>query len=499
MLVDFLSMIVYIFPTFFSVCACPSINDFKLKNTFLMPQRDFDLAIIGGGPGGYVAAIRAAQLGLKTVVVERDRLGGICLNWGCIPTKALLKNAEIFTLFKHANNWGISCDNLRFDFAKIIQRSRDVANHLSKGIEYLFRKNKVEHIASTGRLAGKGVVSVTKDGHAVDEIRATHIILATGGRPRSIPGVTIDGKHVISSKEAMLLPEAPKSMVIVGAGAIGVEFAYFYNAFGTKVTLVEMMPNILPIEDTEITRMLEGILKKNGIEIYTETKVEHVVTSGEVLVTVSGKEGKRELRGDVALMAVGVQGNIENLGLEELGVATEKGFVKVDERYRTNVDGIYAIGDVIGPPLLAHAASAEGITCVEMIAGKETAPVNYDNIPSCTYCQPQVASIGLTEDKARERGYDIKIGRFPFRASGKSLAIGETEGFVKLIFDAKYGELLGAHILGSEATEMIAELGIAKSLESTAHQIVKTVHAHPTLAESIMEAAANAYGEAIHI
>jgi len=464
-----------------------------------MAEKNFDVAIIGGGPGGYVAAIRAAQLGLNTVVVERDRLGGICLNWGCIPTKALLKNAEIYTLFKNSNNWGISCENLRFDFGRIIQRSREVSNRLSKGVEYLFRKNKVEHIAGSGRLVGKQRVAVFRDGASVEEIHASHIILATGGRPRSIPGVTIDGKVVISSTEAMLLREPPKSMLIIGAGAIGVEFAYFYNAFGTKVTMLELLPNILPMEDKEITRTLEGILKKSGIEIYTDSKVEQVAASKEAAVTVSGKEGRKELRADVALMAVGVQGNIENLGLEELGVEVQQSFIKVDELYRTNVDGIYAIGDVIGPPLLAHVASAEGVLCVEAIAGKAVEPLNYDNIPSCTYCQPQVASIGLTEEKARELGKEIRIGRFPFRASGKSLAIGETEGFVKLIFDAKYGELLGAHILGSEATEMIAEVGIAKSLESTAHQIAKTVHAHPTLAESIMEAAADAYGEAVNI
>lgn len=464
-----------------------------------MSERIYDIAILGGGPGGYVAAIRAAQLGLKTVVIERDRLGGICLNWGCIPTKALLKNAEIFTLFKHANDWGISCDNLRFDFTKIIKRSRDVANRLSKGVEYLFRKNNVEHITGTGRIAGKGLVEISKNGSVSEVVHATHIIIATGGRPRSLPGVAIDGKRIISSTEAMLLPEAPKSMIIIGTGAIGIEFAYFYNAFGTKVTVVEMMPTILPNEDEEITKMLGGILKKSGIEIYTDSKVESVATSKEVVVTVTGKDGKKDLKGQLALMAIGVQGNIENLGIEELGVLTVKGFLKVDDRYRTNVEGIYGIGDVIGPPLLAHVASAEGITCVETIAGKETQGVNYDNIPSCTYCQPQVASIGLTEAKAKERGHELKVGRFPLRASGKSLAIGETEGLVKLIFDAKYGELLGAHILGSEATEMIAELGIAKSLESTAHQIVKIVHAHPTLAESIMEAAADAYGEAIHI
>jgi dihydrolipoamide dehydrogenase len=464
-----------------------------------MPEKTFDVVILGGGPGGYVAAIRAAQLGLKAVVIERDRLGGICLNWGCIPTKALLKNAEIYTLFKHSADWGISYDNLRFDFSKVIKRSRDAASRLSKGVEYLFRKNKVAHLSGSGRIAGVGVLEVFQNGTRAEIVHASHIIVSTGARPRSIPGVKIDGKRVISSTEAMLLPQPPKSMVIIGAGAIGIEFAYFYNAFGTKVTVVEMMPTILPSEDTEIAKLLEGILKKTGIDIYTESKVETVSASEEVLITVTTKEGKKDLHGEVALMAVGVQGNIEDIGLEGLGVGTEKGFVKVDDRYRTNVSGIYAIGDVIGLPLLAHVASAEGIACVEAIAGVETSGVDYDNIPACTFCQPQVASIGLTETKARELGHELKIGRFPFRASGKSIAIGETDGLVKLIFDAKYGELLGAHILGSDATEMIAELGMAKALESTAQQIMKTVHAHPTLAESILEAAAEAYGEAIHI
>jgi dihydrolipoamide dehydrogenase len=464
-----------------------------------MPEKTFDVAILGGGPGGYVAAIRAAQLGLKAVVIERDRLGGICLNWGCIPTKALLKNAEIYTLFNHSDDWGISYDNLQFDFAKVIKRSRDAANRLSKGVEYLLRKNKVEYLSGSGRLAGRGVLEFFRDGTRAEVVRANHIIIATGARPRSIPGVKIDGKQVISSTEAMLLPEPPKSMVIIGAGAIGIEFAYFYNAFGTKVTVVEMLPTILPGEDLEISKLLEGILRKSGIDIHTESKVEAVSTSSDVVVTVSTKDGRTELKSDVVLMAVGVQGNVQDIGLEELGVEIAKGFVKVDDRYRTNVEGIYAIGDVIGPPLLAHVASAEGIACVEAIAGVETDGVNYNNIPACTFCQPQVASIGLTEAEARELGQELKIGRFPFRASGKSIAIGELDGLVKLIFDAKYGELLGAHILGSDAAELIAELGLAKALESTAHQIMKTVHAHPTLAESIMEAAADAYGEAIQI
>ncbi|MFQ5798516.1 MAG: dihydrolipoyl dehydrogenase, partial [Bacteroidota bacterium] len=363
-----------------------------------MAEKLYDVAIIGGGPGGYVAAIRAAQLGLKTVVVERDRLGGICLNWGCIPTKALLKNAEMYHALQRAGEWGFSFENLNVDFSKVIKRSRDVANRLSKGVEYLFRKNKVEHISGSGKLAGKSVVEVSRDGKSIDEISGKHIIIATGARPRSIPGIAIDGKKVISYFEAMVPSDIPKSMVIIGAGAIGVEFAYFYNAFGTKVTLIEMMANILPVEDKELTEILTGVFKKRGMEIYTEAKVTSVQTSKEVVVFVSTKEGKKEIKGDTALMAVGVCGNVENLGLEELGVKVEKGYIKTNEHYRTSVSGIYAIGDVIGPPWLAHVASAEGINCVEAIAGTNPPTIDYDNIPACTYCQPQVASIGLTEE-----------------------------------------------------------------------------------------------------
>ncbi|MBU1298123.1 MAG: dihydrolipoyl dehydrogenase [Bacteroidetes bacterium] len=464
-----------------------------------MENKLYDIAIIGGGPGGYVAAIRASQLGFKTAVVEKDKLGGVCLNWGCIPTKALLKNAEIYNHFKHANEFGITYQNLEFDFKKIIKRSRDVVLRNSKGVEYLFKKNKIDHISGFGKIIGKGKIEVSKDGKPVETVESKHIIIATGARPRSIPDVAIDRKKIISSSEAMILQEVPKSMLIIGAGAIGVEFSYFYNTFGTKVTLVEMMPSILPIEDKEITKLLESNLKKVGIEIFTDTKVEKVTVGGDVTLTVNTKEGAKELKGDVALMAIGVQGNVENIGLDEIGVKYEKSFIKVDKYYRTNVEGVYAIGDIIGQPLLAHVASAEGITCIEAIAGKSPAVVDYENIPGCTYCQPQVASIGFTEDKAIEQGYEIKVGRFPFAASGKARAIGETDGLVKLIFHAKYGELLGAHILGSDATEMIAEIGVAKTLGTTAHELIKTVHAHPTLSEAVMEAAANAMGKAIHI
>ncbi|MBI1804073.1 MAG: dihydrolipoyl dehydrogenase [Ignavibacteria bacterium] len=464
-----------------------------------MPDQQFDVAIIGGGPGGYVAAIRAAQLGLKTAVIERDKLGGVCLNWGCIPTKALLRNAEMYNHFKHADEWGISYKDLRFDFKKIIERSRKVAQINSKGIEYLFKKNKIEHIPGFGKLIGKGKVEISKDGKPTGSVSAPHVIIATGARPRTIPNVTIDGKQVISSTEAMILPEVPKSMAIIGAGAIGVEFAYFYNTFGTKVIIIEMMTNILPIEDKEISRLLESNFKKNGMEIYTEAKVESVKISKEVTIAVQTKEGRKEFKADVALMAIGIQGNIENIGLETLGVKTEKGWIVVDEYSRTNVEGIYALGDVAGPPWLAHVASREGIVCVETIAGKNPQPIDWENIPGCTYCQPQVASIGMTEERAIAEGYEVKVGRFPFSASGKARAIGETDGLVKLIFDAKYGELLGAHILGSEATEMIAELGVAKSLATTPSGLYNTIHAHPTLSEAVMEAAENAYGHAIHI
>jgi dihydrolipoamide dehydrogenase len=464
-----------------------------------MPERSFDIAIIGGGPGGYVAAIRASQLGLSAAVIERDRLGGVCLNWGCIPTKALLRNAELYNHFKRAEEWGISFKDLAFDFPKIIKRSRDVALRNSKGIEYLFKKNKIEHLSGFGKLSGNGKIEVAREGKPTEVVLAKHIIIATGARPRSLPGVVIDGKQVISSTEAMILPSVPKTMVIVGAGAIGVEFAYFYNSFGTKVTLLEMLPGILPIEDPEISKLLESSLRKSGIEILTEARVESVKTKKDVSVTITTKEGQKEFKTDVALMAVGVQGNIENMGLETLGVKIEKGWIQVDDFGRTNVSGVYAIGDVAGSPWLAHVASREGIVCVAAIAGKNPQPIDYENIPSCTYCQPQVASIGMTEERARTDGREIKVGRFPFTASGKARAIGETEGLVKLIFDAKYGELLGAHILGAEATEMIAELGVAKSLEATAAGIFNTVHAHPTLSEAIMEAAEDAYGNAIHI
>jgi len=464
-----------------------------------MAERQFDVTVIGAGPGGYVAAIRAAQLGLKVGLVEREKLGGVCLNWGCIPSKALLKSAELYSTLKKAEEYGISVKDARFDFTKIIQRSRDIADRQSKGVEYLMKKNKVEIVYGTARMTGRNSIEVAKNGKLVDTIKTKNTILATGGRPRSIPGVAIDGKLVISSSEAMVLPQQPKSMVIIGGGAIGIEFAYFYNALGTKVTVVEMMPSILPIEDKEITKILDSSLRKSGIEILTNAKVDGIKASKDVAVTVTTKEGKVELKGDVALMAVGVQGNSENLGLEALGVTIEKSFIKVDQFGKTSVDSIYAIGDVAGPPLLAHVASHEGIVAAEHIAGRAQHGIDKNNIPSCTYCQPQVASVGMTEEAALAAGYKVKIGRFPLRPLGKSMATGETVGTVKLIFDEKYGELLGAHIIGSEATEMIAELGVAKALETTYEEIFRTMHAHPTFSEAVMEAAGEAYGVAINI
>ena len=465
-----------------------------------MVENRFDVVVIGGGPGGYTAAIRAAQLGMSICIIERDKLGGICLNWGCIPSKALLKNAEILHMFRKASEWGITYENLKFDFGKIIKRSRGIADRISKGVEYLMKKNKISYMSGHAGLLGDGAIELSGQGKPSETISAKHIILATGARARTLPGVHIDGKRVITSTEAMILPEQPKSMVIVGAGAIGIEFAFLYSALGTKVTVVEMMPGILPGEDRELTKLMETALKKQGMDISTQTKVEHVETSAsKVKVVASCSGGKKEIEADLALMAIGVQGNVENLGLDKVGVSVERSHIKVDKDYKTTVPGVYAIGDVIGPPWLAHVASAEGIHCVEAIAGLQPEPIDYLTIPACTYCQPQVASVGLTEDKAKEQGYELRIGRFPFRPLGKAVAIGETEGMVKLIFDAKYGELLGAHIMGSEATEMIAELVIAKKLESTGKDIFHTVHSHPTLSEAVMEAAAEAYGQAINI
>jgi dihydrolipoamide dehydrogenase len=464
-----------------------------------MAEKQFDVTVIGGGPGGYVAAIRAAQLGMKVGLVERDRLGGICLNWGCIPSKALLKSAELYNSFKKAGEFGFTFTDLKFDFTKIIKRSRDIADRVSKGVEYLMKKNKIEVISGTAKLTGKNLIEVTNDGKVVDTIKTKFTLVATGGRPRSIPGVTIDRKKIITSTEAMTLPELPKSLLVIGGGAIGIEFAYFYNSLGTNVTVVEMLPSVLPKEDKEITKLLESSLKKQGIEILTNAKVESVIVGNDVTMKVSTKDGTQELKGDVALMAVGVQGNVENLGLESLGIKVDRGAIMVDKFGKTNVESIYAIGDVSGAPWLAHAASHQGIVAAEHLAGKTMHGFDRTNIPSCTYCQPQVASVGLTEEAAIAAGHKVKVGRYPFRPLGKAMAIGETEGIVKLVFDEKYGELLGAHIIGSEATELIAELVLARALESTNEELFRTMHAHPTLSEAIMEAAGDAFGQAINI
>ncbi len=463
----------------------------------------YEIAILGGGPGGYVAAIRAGQLGFKTVVIDTQPLGGICLNWGCIPTKSLLKNAEIYdTIKNHGEDFGITAKELSFDFNRIIKRSRDISERITKNVEMLVKKNKVDRIKGYGKLFSRNQIDIYDESKKkIDSITADKIIIATGARPRSVPSIPVDKKMIITSTEAMILNEQPKELIVIGAGAIGIEFAYFYNVLGTKVTVIEMLDNILPIEDKEVSQTLEKSFRKRGIEILTKAVVKKAEVKGKkVNVTVEVNGETKELSADKVLSSIGVTGNVEGFGLEELGVELFKNHIKVDKStFETNVKGIYAIGDVIGPPWLAHVASAEGIHCIEKIKGLEVQDIVYENIPGCTYCQPQVASVGLTEQKAKDAGYEIKVGKFPFMASGKAFAVGEREGFVKLILDAKYGEILGAHIIGSEATELIAEIGIAKSVEATGESIMKTVHAHPTLSESVMEAAANAYGEAIHI
>ncbi|MDQ3291906.1 MAG: dihydrolipoyl dehydrogenase [Bacteroidota bacterium] len=460
----------------------------------------YDLIVIGSGPGGYVAAIRASQLGLKVGVVERAELGGICLNWGCIPTKALLKSAQVFEYIQHAKDYGINVGEATPDFGAVINRSRGVATGMSKGIQFLFRKNKIDHIAGFGKLLGNKKVEVTAADGKKETYEAPHIILATGARSRELPNLPIDGKKIVGYRQAMVLEKQPKTMVVVGSGAIGVEFAYFYNAIGTKVTVVEYMPNVVPIEDEEVSKQLEKSFKKAGIDILTNSTVEAVDTSGEgCVVKIKTAKGEETISCDVVLSAVGVATNLEGIGLEETGVKVEKGRVIVDEFYRTNVPGIYAIGDIVMGPALAHVASAEGIICVEKIAGHHPEPLNYKNIPGCTYCAPEIASVGLTEKQAREQGLDIRVGKFPFSASGKASAGGVKEGFVKVIFDAKYGEWLGAHMIGANVTEMIAEVVVARKLETTGHEIIKSVHPHPTMSEAVMEATAAAYDEVIHL
>jgi dihydrolipoamide dehydrogenase len=461
----------------------------------------YDIIVVGSGPGGYVTAIRASQLGLKTAIVERESLGGICLNWGCIPTKALLKSANVYEYLQHAADYGINVKESSADFDAMIKRSRDVASGMSNGIQFLMKKNKIDVLKGNGVLkAGKSVEVTDEAGNKTTYSASKGVIIATGARSRELPNLPQDGTKVIGYRQAMTLPTQPKKLVVVGSGAIGVEFAYFYNAIGTEVTIVEYMSNIVPVEDEDVSKQLEKSFKKSGINILTNASVESVDTSGKgCIVHVKTAKGEEKIECDVVLSAAGVVTNIENIGLEELGIVVDKGRILVNDYYQTNLPGYYAIGDVVPGPALAHVASAEGIICVEKIAGHHPEPLNYGNIPGCTYCSPEVASVGMTEKAAKEAGYEIKVGKFPFSASGKASAAGAKDGFVKLIFDAKYGELLGGHMIGANVTEMVAELVAVRKLETTGEELIKTVHPHPTMSEAIMEAAAAAYGEVIHL
>lgn len=461
---------------------------------------NYDIIVLGSGPGGYVTAIRASQLGMKVAIVEREALGGICLNWGCIPTKALLKSANVFEYINHAADYGIKVEKADKDFSAVVKRSRDVAGGMSNGVTFLMKKNKIDVIMGTGKVKPGKKIEVTAADGSKKELTAKNIIIATGGRARQLPNLTIDGKKIIGYREAMSLPTQPKKLVVVGSGAIGVEFAYFYNAMGTEVTIVEYLDTIVPREDKEIGKELEKAFKKKGMKIMTKSSVEKVDTTGSTCkVTIKTPVGTEVIECDIVLSAVGVSPNTENIGLEEVGIKTDKGLVIVDEYYKTNVEGYYAIGDITPGPALAHVASAEGITCVEKIAGHHPEPIDYTNIPGCTYCSPEIASVGMTEEEAKTKGIAIKVGKFPFSASGKASASGAKEGFVKVIYDAKYGELLGAHMIGANVTEMIAELVVARKLETTGHEILKAIHPHPTMSEAVMEATAAAYGEVIHL
>ena len=455
----------------------------------------YDIIVLGSGPGGYVTAIRASQLGFKTAIVEKESLGGVCLNWGCIPTKALLKSAQVFEYLKHAEDYGLSVKDADKDFDAVVKRSRGVADGMSKGVQFLMKKNKIEVINGFGKVKPGKKVEV--DG---TEYSADHIIIATGARSRELPSLPQDGKKVIGYREAMTLPKQPKKMIVVGSGAIGVEFAYFYNSMGTEVTIVEYLPKIVPVEDADVSKQLERSFKKSGIKIMTSAEVTNVDTSGKgVKATVKTKKGEEVLEADIVLSAVGIKTNIENIGLEDVGIVTDRDKILVNDYYQTNIPGYYAIGDVTPGQALAHVASAEGILCVEKIAGQHVEALDYGNIPGCTYCSPEIASVGLTEAQAKEQGYDIKVGNFPFSASGKASAGGHKDGFVKVIFDAKYGEWLGCHMIGAGVTDMIAEAVLGRKLETTGHEVIKAVHPHPTMSEAVMEAVAAAYDEVIHL
>ena len=453
------------------------------------------MIVLGSGPGGYVTAIRASQLGLKTAVIEKESLGGVCLNWGCIPTKALLKSAQVFEYLKHAEDYGLTVKRADKDFGKVVERSRNVADGMSKGVQFLMKKNKIDVINGLGKLKTGKKVEV--DGK---EYSADHIVIATGARSRELPGLPQDGKKVIGYREAMTLKKQPKSMIVVGSGAIGVEFANFYHSMGTEVTLVEFLPNLVPLEDEEVSKQFERIFKKSGIKVMTNASVESVDTSGKnVKVTVKTKKGEEIIESEIVLSAVGITSNLENIGLEEVGIVQDGGKIMVNDWYQTNIPGYYAIGDIVHGPALAHVASAEGILCVEKIKGLHVEPIDYGNIPGCTYTSPEIASVGMTEKQAKEAGYELKIGKFPFSASGKASAAGTKDGFVKVIFDAKYGEWLGCHMLGAGVTDMIAEAVVARKLETTGHEVLKSIHPHPTMSEAVMEAVADAYGEVIHL